>query len=308
MNIFRKQFGLEPTNGEVYIIQGRYYVASKGCGRIAERKGSKGSDITFINPKDFPDPEINEHPKDWIVVKATEKFPNGGTMDAIYILNKPDCLKGHEGKDGKGKWDLTDVYNFAQTKAIMRAQSKAYNIPLYEELPDEDKRKAEDLLHIAPNKVVETNVNIPGKSAPTPQKRETPKPIITPPPPATPAATVPIVITQDPSTTVAPASPPMATAEDDAFNDFLATEGAPVDLTTTNDGFDGFEVANVLATKGDGDKIYTVVEISDVNGLLTKTNLFHNVLGGRTVEKGLRFHADLIQNGNYWNLKKVKLV
>lgn len=175
----RDKFGVEPALGEIMLIRGRVYFTAVGCSRLAENKHVKDIRFEYLDPTISPIYQIRLHPELYIVVKCTLTKEDNGIVEGHRALNLEEekhwqwgvccwekegnksfpaklywadqsahtktcskCSKILKGYDG---WKLKDYMNFAETKAFMRAVGKAYNVELFDDLPDEMRMDAQDV-------------------------------------------------------------------------------------------------------------------------------------------------------------------
>jgi hypothetical protein len=174
----REKFKVEPALGEIMLVRGKPYFTAQGCSRIAETKHVKDVKFEYIDPTNFNVLKVRKNPEQYIIVTCYLTKEDNGVVQGNRLLDLEDekhwqwgvCCWGDDHKPirlwgpnenhekvcskckkilaGYDGWKLKDYMNFAETKAFMRAVGKAYNIDLFEELPDDMKKEAKDLLKV----------------------------------------------------------------------------------------------------------------------------------------------------------------
>lgn len=183
-NTIRDKFKVEPALGEIMLVRGKPYFTAPGCSRIAETKHVKDIKFEYIDPTTFNVLIVRDDPKRYIIVLCILTKEDGGHAEGRRLLdliderhwqwgvccwvdnpykkgkkmpaklygpnekNEKQCSVCHKLLPAYDGWKLKDYMNFTETKAFMRAVGKAYNIELFEELPEEMRKEGKDLVKI----------------------------------------------------------------------------------------------------------------------------------------------------------------
>lgn len=136
--MIRERFNLEPALGDAMFVRGRFYVTSTGCSRIAEQKKVRSIHFEYEDPSTCNIPLIRKNPENYLMVICRIEKEDGGVVEGRRTLD----FEKEKRIDNKGRefWLLKDYMNFTETKAFMRAVGKAYNVEIYDDLPDDMKK------------------------------------------------------------------------------------------------------------------------------------------------------------------------
>lgn len=139
--MIREHYKVEPALGEIMLVSGKPYFTASGCSRLAESKQTKDIRFEYLDPSTFPIFQIKQKPENFIIVRCLLTKADGGVVEGLRALDL--ALE----KDKKPKhWSLKDFMGFTETKAFMRAVGKAYNVDIFDDLPDDMRNKAEDVI------------------------------------------------------------------------------------------------------------------------------------------------------------------
>ena len=195
-NTIRDKYKVEPALGEIMLVRGKPYFTAPGCSRIAETKQNKDVKFEYIDPTTFNVLLVRKNPERYIIVSCYLTKLDGGVVQGNRLFDLEDekhwqwgvccwvdnpykkgkklpakllgpneshekvCSVCHKILVGYDGWKLKDYMGFTETKAFMRAVGKAYNIELFEDLPEDLKKEAKDLV-----KILKTDVKVEPKAS-----------------------------------------------------------------------------------------------------------------------------------------------